>query len=97
LQRPENVLAGYIRWTDYRSADWPSAIKIEHHKTGAVVWHPLEEMTDAGLVKFYEEAERILAQLPRLGVPMILREVRKGVTKPYSFSGMQKINTNDAR
>jgi hypothetical protein len=24
-------------------------------------------------------------------VPMILREVRNGVTKPYSFSGMQKI------
>jgi hypothetical protein len=50
LQRPENVLAGYIRWTDYRSADWPNAIKIEHHKTGAVVWHPLEEMTDTGPV-----------------------------------------------
>ena len=33
----------------------------------------------------------MLAKLPRLGVPMILREVRKGVTKPYSFSGMQKI------
>ena len=57
LQRPENVLAGYLRWTDYRSDEWPNAIKIEHHKTGAVVWHPLEEMTDAGLVKFYEEAE----------------------------------------
>jgi hypothetical protein len=24
-------------------------------------------------------------------VPMILREVRNGITKPYSFSGMQKI------
>ncbi len=91
MQRPENVLAGYIRWTHYRSADWLHAIKIEHYKTGAVVWHPLEEMTDNGVVKFYEEAEQILAQLPRLGVPMILREVRKGVTKPYSFSGMQKI------
>ena len=82
----DNVLAGYIRWTDYRSADWP-----EHHKTGAVVWHPLEEMTDTGLVKFYEEAELILAQLPRLGVPMILRDVSEGVAKPYSFGGMQKI------
>lgn len=91
MQRPENVLAGYLRWTDYRNAEWPNAIKIEHHKTGAVVWHPLEEMTDTGLVKFYEEAEEILAQLPRVGVPMILRQVRKGVTKPYSFSGMQKI------
>lgn len=91
LQRPENVLAGYLRWTDYRSAEWPSAIKVEHHKTSAVVWHPLEELTDTGLVKFYEGAEQVLAHLPRLGVPMILREVRKGVTRPYSFSGMQKI------
>ena len=86
MQRPENVLAGYLRWTDYRSAEWQNAIKIEHHKTGAVVWHPLEEMTDTGPVKFYEEAEQVLAQLPRIGVPMILREVRKGVTKH-----MQKI------
>ena len=91
LQRPENVLAGYLRWSDYRSAGWPTAIKIEHHKTGAVVWHPLEEMTDGGLVKFYDEAEQVLAKLPRLGVPMILRQVSKDVSKPYSFSGMQKI------
>jgi hypothetical protein len=84
-------LAGYLRWTDYRSKEWPSAIKIEHHKTGAVVWHPLEELTAAGIVKFYEEAEAVLARLPRRGVPMILREVREGITKPFSFSGMQKI------
>jgi hypothetical protein len=91
LQRPENVLAGYLRWTDYRSKELPSAIKIEHHKTGAVVWHPLEEVTEGGIVKFYEDAEAVLAQLPRRGVPMILREVRDGITKPFSFSGMQKI------
>ncbi len=91
LQRPENVLAGYLRWTDYRSKEWPNAIKIEHHKTGAVVWHPLEEETEAGVVKFYEDAEAVLAKLARRGVPMILREVRDGVTKPFSFSGMQKI------
>ena len=77
LQRPENVLAGYLRWTDYRSKEWPNAIKIEHHKTGAVVWHPLEETTDAGSVKFYEDAETVLARLPRRGVPMILRQVRR--------------------
>jgi hypothetical protein len=91
LQRPENVLAGYLRWTDYRSKEWPSAIKIEHHKTGAVVWHPLEEETEIGVVKFYEDAEAVLAHLPRRGVPLILRQVRDGVTKPFSFSGMQKI------
>jgi hypothetical protein len=91
LQRPENVLAGYLRWTDYRSKEWPSAIKIEHHKTGAIVWHPLEEATADGIVKFYEDAEAILARLPRRGLPMILRQVREGITKPFSFSGMQKI------
>jgi hypothetical protein len=91
LQRPENVLAGYLRWTDYRSKEWPSAIKIEHHKTGAVVWHPLEESTENGILKFYEDAEAVLARLPRRGVPMILRQIREGVTKPFSFSGMQKI------
>ena len=88
LQRPENVLAGFLRWSDYRSKEWPNAIKIEHHKTGAVVWHPLE---DENGVKFYAEAEAILERLPRIGIPMILREVGKSVTKPYSFSGMQKI------
>ena len=91
LQRPENVLAGYLRWTDYRSREWPNAIKIEHHKTGAVVLHPLEEQTSGGVSKFYEDAEAVLSQLPRRGVPMILRQVQEGVTKPYSFSGMQKI------
>ena len=44
-----------------------------------------------GTVKFYEDAEAVLARLPRRGVPMILREFRDGITKPFSFSGMQKI------
>jgi hypothetical protein len=39
----------------------------------------------------YADAEEVLSKLPRRGVPMILRQVREGVTKPYSFSGMQKI------
>ena len=75
LQRPENVLAGNI--SDGRTTageSMPNEIKIEHHKTGALVWHPLEEVTDAGPVKFYEDAEAVLAQLPRRGIPMILRE-----------------------
>ena len=40
---------------------------------------------------FYEEAEEILSHLVRRGTPMILREVKAGIAKPYSFSGMQKI------
>ncbi len=83
LQRPENVLAGYLRWPDYRSKEWPNHIKIEHHKTGATVWHPLEETTADGVVKFYGDAEAVLAKLPKRGIPMILREVREGATKTY--------------
>jgi len=95
LQRPENVLAGFLRWTDYRSAEWPNAIKILHHKTSATVWHPLEETDSRGVtVQFYPEAEAVLAKLPRRGVPMILREIKShsGVAfKPYSYSGFEKI------
>ena len=51
LQRPENVLAGVLRWPDYRSKQWPNAIKILHHKTGATVWHPLEDTVNDVTVK----------------------------------------------
>lgn len=101
LQRPENVIAGHIKWTGYRTDPKPT-IRIEHHKTGAVIDHPLEEVLATGeVVKFYEDAEGVLAKLTRRGVPMILREIptgkadkgerKKSLSKPYSFSGMQKI------
>jgi hypothetical protein len=103
LQRPENVLAGFIRWTDYRGREAPTAIRILHHKTGAVVLHPLEEIITADngrreRVLFYADAEAILAQLPRRGISMILHEARgrshDGNSKPtrlYSESGMAKL------
>ncbi|WP_166298197.1 hypothetical protein [Bradyrhizobium sp. 2S1] len=91
LQRPENVIGGHVKWTGYRTGPKPT-IRIEHHKTGAVIDHPLEEHLPSGeIVRFYEEAEGVLAKLARRGVPMILRSVEDGVSKPYSFSGMQKI------
>ena len=70
LQGPENVLAGYLRWPDYRPAECPKAIRVFHHKTGALVLHPLE---DEDGTKFYADAEAVLAALPRRGIPMILR------------------------
>jgi hypothetical protein len=97
LRRPENVLAGVLGWPDYRSKEWPNAIKILHHKTGAIVWHPLEEVVNGTVVRFYPEAEAILERLPRRGVPMILREIRtrSGVAfKPYSYSGFEKLIYN---
>jgi hypothetical protein len=91
LQRPENVIAGHIKWSGYRTGPTPT-IQIEHHKTGAVVHHPLEEkLEDGSVVKFYADAEEILSHLTRRGLPLILREVEAGKSKPYSFSGMQKI------
>jgi hypothetical protein len=91
LQRPENVLAGCITWPDYRGKQAPNAIRIEHHKTGAVVWHPLEETTDAGTAKFYADAEAVLARLPRRGVPLILKLRRDGGTDSFRPNHMAKL------
>jgi hypothetical protein len=92
LQRPENVIGGHIKWTDYRSPSAPTIIRVAHHKTGTIAPHPLEELgVDGSIIKFYADAEEVLAQLPRRGVPMVLREVSTGIAKPYAFSSMQHI------
>jgi hypothetical protein len=57
-----------------------------------VIDHPLEEtLPDGTVINFYADAEAVLSNLTRRGIPMILREVEEGKSKPYSFSGMQKI------
>ena len=95
LQRPENVLAGYLAWPDYRGRETPSAIKINHHKTGAIVWHPLEEPAEDGtIIKFYADAEAVLNRLPRRGVAMILKPRRDGTTEPYTAMQMARIVRN---
>jgi hypothetical protein len=88
LQRPENVLAGYVRWTDYRGREAPSAIRIEHHKTGAVVLHPL---VDVDGTAFYGDAEAVLARLPRRGVSLILKPKRDGTSEPYTAMTMAQV------
>jgi hypothetical protein len=74
LQRPENVLAGKISWTDYRPAHHPLAVRINHHKTKKKIWQPLED--DGG--QLYPEIEAFLASVPRLGVPIVLFEPERG-------------------
>jgi hypothetical protein len=81
----------------------PHGDPITHHKTGAVVLHPLEEtiVGESGKperVLFYSDAEAVLAKLARRGIPMILHETRDTVedgkprvTKLYSASGMAKL------
>jgi hypothetical protein len=50
LQRPRNGVAGLLSWPDYKK--WPHAMRIEHHKDKALVWHPFEETVDGEVVKF---------------------------------------------
>jgi hypothetical protein len=92
LQRPENVVAGLIKWADYRTKKWPNAIRIFHHKTGALVWHPLDDPATGE--KFYAEAEEVLSHLPKLGIPMIMQHMQKGEKKGqailWSYTGLQK-------
>jgi hypothetical protein len=95
LQRPENVIGGYIGWTDYRGKDAPKAIRIFHHKTGAVILHPLEDTIEGETVLFYADAEAVLAEVPRRGIPVVLHETRGKVeprpTKLYAMSSVEHI------
>lgn len=69
LQRPENVIAGYVQWPNYVPGE---SILIEHHKTGASVRHPLSGIVGAEHVLFYANAESVLGKLPKRGISLIL-------------------------
>jgi hypothetical protein len=79
-QRPENVLAGCLKWSDIRPSCHPGSVRIEHHKTGEEVWLPLDD----GGKRLYPEIEGYLARLPRLGSPVVLTPGTRGPCRPYS-------------
>lgn len=81
LQRPENVLTGKITWPDYRPTEHPLHVRIFHHKTGQVVLQPLE----AEGRKLYPELEAYLADLPRIGVPIVVTKGSRGPSRPYAM------------
>lgn len=80
LQRPENILDGKITWADYRPSDKPNHVRVFHHKTGEVVWMPLE---DSG-GRLYPELDDYLGNLARLGLPIVLTSGERGPARPYS-------------
>lgn len=86
LQRPENVLDGKITWADYRPSDRRNHVRVHHHKTGEIVWMPLED--DAGLL--YPELEDYLEALPRQGLPIVLTSGERGPARPYSMAYAQR-------
>ncbi len=83
-QRPENVLAGHLAWTDYRPTERRDAVRILHHKTGELVWLPLSD-EDGPL---FPELTDYLDTLERLGVPIVLlKEKGKGakLARPFKM------------
>lgn len=86
LQRPENVLDGKITWADYRSPDKPRHVRVFHHKTGEVVWMPLEN--DSG--PLYPELDAYLGGLARLRLPIVLTSGERGPARPYAHVYAQR-------
>ena len=87
LQRPENILAGHLRWSDYRPPERPNHVRIVHHKTGEIVWHPLEASGE----QFYPELESHLAVLAKIAIPIVATLGERGAARPYSFSYAKRI------
>ena len=77
-QRPENVLAGHLNWTDYRPTERPDAVRIQHHKTGELVWLPLSDSEGP----LFPELDGYLDSLERLGVPIVLLKPKGKGEKP---------------
>jgi hypothetical protein len=82
LQRPESVIGGGVAWGDYRGSLGRDKIRIEHHKTGELVLHPLDDHDGR---PFYTDAEKVLAALPRRGTVMILGPEGQ-IYKPNRFA-----------
>ena len=77
-QRPENILAGHLRWSDWRPPERPDAVRVEHHKTGEEVWLPLEDEKEEGEKELlFPEIERYIADLQRLGPAIVMRPKRR--------------------
>jgi hypothetical protein len=91
-QRPEHVRNGDITWADYRPAHRPDAVQIRHPKTGAKGWVPLEDSEGP----LFPGLEAYIAELPRLGLPIVLTAGRRGPARPYSDEYAQR-KVRDAR
>ena len=62
LQRPENVLAGHLTWSDIRPSALPRHVRIDHHQTGEKVLQPLEDLQGPR----FPPSKLILAASPEL-------------------------------
>ena len=81
------MLAGSITWHDYRHNDSTNVVNIRHRKTGVIFPLPLEDESGA---PFYPELDAYLADLPRLGLPIVLTSGERGKAHPYSMVFAQR-------
>jgi len=87
LQRPENVLAGHLTWSDIRPSAHPRHVRIDHHKTGEKVLQPLEDAQGP----LFPELEAYLGSLLRIGILVVLTPGERGKPRPYSESYARRI------
>lgn len=80
LMRPENVLAGCLKWSDWRTPEQPKAVRLFHGKTGEVVILPLEEKGR----RIFPELETLLTALPRLGAAIVMTPGKRRPSRLYS-------------
>lgn len=86
LQRPENIAQGGVpSWTDYHPGDRAT---IEHPK---VLGEPVELILYDEAGPLFPDLEAYLQQLPRLGVPIVLMQAKRGPNRPYGRRRMHKI------
>jgi IS5 family transposase len=62
-------------------------VRILHHKTAQVVWHPLEASGE----RFYPELENALVGLAKISMPIVATPGERGTAHPYSFSYAKRI------
>ena len=85
-QRPEHVRRGDITWADYRPDQRPDAVFVRHPKTGEKGWLPLSDAKG----ELYPEITAYLADLPKLGLPIVLTKGERGPARPYSDEFAQR-------
>lgn len=79
--RPENILTGYIKWSDYRPRARPDCVRLGHGKNDSEVWMPLE----AGGKRIFAHLEDFIAGVPRVGPAMVMSMGERKEPDLYSF------------
>jgi hypothetical protein len=85
LQRPENVLAGHLRWSGYRPPEKPNCVHLTHHKTNAPVWLRLDDEHGRAFDPCVDDA---LRKVPRVGPAIVMNPGTKAL---YDFGYARKL------